>query len=323
MKNIAIFGTGSALRDLLSVLPGDVHILALGDNNAALHGQAVLGHKVVAPEALAALPFDLCIIAARAVDPIREQLTALGVRPQRIAAYYPSYSDTLATSIGADTARINACLGLALPLPGIATMYMWPDSTPALPAGGPADFVRRHAIKLAAEMVEARGVAGAIAELGVYQGETAAFLNRLFAGRDLHLFDTFEGFAGADVARDTADGYSQAHAGDFRDTDAQRVLARMETPANVHIHKGFFPDTAQGIEARFAFVSLDVDLYAPTLAGLHWFYERLNPGGYIFIHDYNNARYNGVRGALDAFLAQVPAVVVPLPDFAGSVVIGK
>ncbi len=76
-------------------------------------------------------------------------------------------------------------------------------------------------------------------------------------------------------------------------------------------------------DKKFAFVHIDVDLYEPTLAGLNWFYERLNPGGYIFVHDYNNQRYLGVKSAVDSFVQATRATCVPLPDFAGSVIVAK
>ncbi len=49
----------------------------------------------------------------------------------------------------------------------------------------------------------------------------------------------------------------------------------------------------------------------------------LSKGGFIFVHDYNNRRYMGVRDAVDAFLRNSGAVAMPLPDFAGSIVIAK
>jgi O-methyltransferase len=97
----------------------------------------------------------------------------------------------------------------------------------------------------------------------------------------------------------------------------------MPHPDKVKVFPGYFPETASGIQQRFALVSLDVDLFEPTLAGLEWFYERLNEGGYIFVHDYNNRRFLGVRSAVDRFLAEHHASCVPLPDFAGSVIIPK
>jgi hypothetical protein len=51
---------------------------------------------------------------------------------------------------------------------------------------------------------------------------------------------------------------------------------------NAIILKGYFPETARGLEnERFAFVMLDVDNYEASLAGLEFFYPRLNHGGYM------------------------------------------
>lgn len=319
--NIGIFGTGSALRDFLSMLPPQHIIAGLADNNAARHGSNVEGHRIHSPEALVALKPDFIVIAARAADALRAQLIGLGMSPDLIAAYYPSYSQMLGAQVNADIIRINDKLGLGLPLAGIATMYLWPEAQGAAASGVSEDFVRRHAMRLCAERIADRKIAGSIAELGVYQGEQAALLNRLFPDRTLHLFDTFEGFAPADVATEARAGFSQAALGDFQDTSVDLVMAKMAHPEQVQVHAGMFPDTVAGVEDRFAFVSLDVDLYEPTLAGLEYFHPRLTPGGFIFIHDYNNRRYAGVRHAVDAFLDRTQAPAFPLPDFAGSLVV--
>lgn len=51
----------------------------------------------------------------------------------------------------------------------------------------------------------------------------------------------------------------------------------------------------------FVFVSIDVDLYTPTYEGLRYFYSRIVKGGYIFIRDYNNFAYRGVKSAVKVF----------------------
>ena len=43
--------------------------------------------------------------------------------------------------------------------------------------------------------------------------------------------------------------------------------------------KGYFPESAHGIDEKFAFVSLDLDLYKPTLEGLRFFYPKMIKGG--------------------------------------------
>lgn len=67
----------------------------------------------------------------------------------------------------------------------------------------------------------------------------------------------------------------------------------------VEIKKGLFPETASGIEDSFVFVSLDMDIYEPTYQGLQFFWNRMSPGGVIFVHDYGN--YDGIKSAVMRF----------------------
>ncbi|WP_208873060.1 TylF/MycF/NovP-related O-methyltransferase [Fretibacterium fastidiosum] len=97
----------------------------------------------------------------------------------------------------------------------------------------------------------------------------------------------------------------------------------MEHGENCIVKKGWFPETADGIDESFCFASLDVDLYQPTLAGLRFFYPRLSPGGYLMIHDFNNREYPGVRQAVREFCTETHAGYVCLPDFCGSAVIAR
>ena len=71
------------------------------------------------------------------------------------------------------------------------------------------------------------------------------------------------------------------------------------------------------------FVSIDTDLFAPVLAGLEFFYPRLSPGGFIFVHDYNNALFPGAKAAVQEFSARNGASFVPLTDIYGTAVFSK
>ncbi|MDB5712894.1 MAG: hypothetical protein JWO15_291 [Sphingomonadales bacterium] len=323
LSRIVIFGTGSAALDFLSVVPDDLQIAGLADNDASKHGQTIAGYTVIRPDLLPNSDFDYVVIAARAVDAIREGLIKIGVPEDKIVAYYPSYSRTLHDAANRDLRILTENLGLSLPPMGLATMYLDLEQTTETIDQSQRDFVRNQAFRLAARQIANTKVEGAIGELGVYQGDQAKLLNELFPDRPLHLFDTFSGFSEKDLASESGKSFSTASLGDFANTSVDLVMNKMTHPENIRIHQGFFPDTAKGIEERFAFVSLDVDLYEPTFAGLEWFYERLNKGGYIFVHDYNNRRYLGVRSAVDRFVKSHGACCVPLPDFAGSVVIAK
>lgn len=52
------------------------------------------------------------------------------------------------------------------------------------------------------------------------------------------------------------------------------------------IRKGVFLETVLEINDKFVFVSLDVDLYDPTLAGLEFFIPNMVKGGIILVHYY-------------------------------------
>lgn len=185
------------------------------------------------------------------------------------------------------------------------------------------DYVRMRSLELCADLVARNSVSGAVAELGVYRGEFAQKINAAFPERSLYLFDTFEGFDSRDAIVERNLGFSNAKE-DFSKTSIERVLASMPFPGKCVIAKGYFPDSAAAFSnERFAFVSIDADLYEPIRAGIVWFFQRLSPGGFIFVHDYNNDLYPGVASAVKVAQACKDFGFVPIPDCAGSVVITK
>ncbi len=159
-------------------------------------------------------------------------------------------------------------------------------------------------------------VPGAVAELGVFQGDFACHINALFPDRSLYLFDTFEGFPEQDVAREASHGAENVARQWFKfaGTNESLVLGKMPHPETCIIRKGYFPQTALGLEETFAFVSLDADLYEPMLAGLRYFYPRLSKGGFIFAHDFFNDLFTGTRQAVLDYQKEQPLVFIPLGD---------
>jgi O-methyltransferase len=179
------------------------------------------------------------------------------------------------------------------------------------------DYVRNTTLELVCREVDQLGVQGELAELGVFRGDFAWLMSTYLPGRRVRLFDTFEGF---DEEEMRLDADRVEHFVDFSSTDPERVRARFADPDLVELHVGRFPTTAEGIadDVRFAVVSIDADLYAPVLSGLRWFYERLSPGGYLMVHDYNNAAFGGAKRAVREFQQGSGATVIPLPDWGGT-----
>ena len=319
---ILLFGTGSALSDLLSILPEHVEVVGLADNDVKKHGTTIAGYHVHEPRLIRELDFDFVVVTPRIGEIIRAQLIELGIERERILLFYSSFADGLRRIVNEDMEALNRHLGLGLHPLALCTMQLWPEDK-IEGVSSEDDYCRMMSLKLAANRIVQKNVPGAIAELGVYRGELAAVLNRLFADRTLYLFDTFEGFSDNDLSDGQERKHSRAAAGDFKDTSLEMVISRMAHPEKIVVCKGYFPDTTEGLEDTFALVSLDVDLYKPTIAGLQYFYPRLSRGGCIFVHDYNNRRFNGVRTAVEEFLDMTGAPIVQLPDLAGTIIVAK
>jgi O-methyltransferase len=184
------------------------------------------------------------------------------------------------------------------------------------------DPVRLATLELVSYEIRNRNLRGEVAELGVYKGKFARYLNRYFPERKLFLFDTFQGFDQRDVQTEKQQSFSSGDQ-DFSDTSVEAVLNLMPHREQCIPVKGFFPESATGIDAEFVFVSLDTDLYEPIYQGLRFFYPRLVSGGYIFIHDFNNDGYSGARKAVEQFCSEQNINFVPIPDSAGSAIIAK
>jgi len=184
------------------------------------------------------------------------------------------------------------------------------------------DYIRISTLELISFEITKRGLQGNVAELGVFKGKFARYINQFFPDRKLYLFDTFEGFDKQDVASEKLKNYSSGSQ-DFSDTSISAVLKQMPFPDYCIPVKGFFPESAKEIDDTFVLVSLDADLYDPIYAGLHFFFPRLVKGGYILIHDFNNDNYKGARKAVEQFCSEQNVNFVPLPDSGGSAIISK
>ncbi|MCD7990255.1 MAG: class I SAM-dependent methyltransferase [Clostridia bacterium] len=291
-ETIIILGAGQFGRGAAGLLNQEnMALLAFGDNNPALHRLTESERREKGfPANVPVLPVE----------------KALSLKPDYIMT---GVTDPLRSSQLKEQALELGYQGRFLML---SQLYRYFD-------------IRSATLKRLAERIHGQGLQGNIAELGVFKGDTAWKLNALFPQQRLFLFDTFEGFDARDINEEKRKGCSFAAEGEFSDTSEQAVLDRLPFPDQAVIRRGYFPDTAAGLEQeRFYLVSLDADLYAPILSGLIFFYPRLVPGGMILLHDYNNERFRGARQAVEEFETQYNRLcLVPLCDLHGSAVIVK
>ena len=277
---IIIFGAkaGAALiKQRLESEGLPFEIVAFADNDTNLQNKMLFSKPIIAPKNILSFEFDQIIIATQKITFIKSIIEQL-------------------------TNEIN------IPLEKINSKFIFSSITWE---------ARLIALNNASQMITDKKTKGETAELGVFQGEFARQINKLFSNKKLYLFDTFEGFSVNDIKKDFEIGSSEKiidQKYNFSDTNEKFVLDRMEYPENCIMKKGYFPETTKGLEEKFAFVSLDADLYQPMLEGLKYFYPRLEEGGYIFIHDYFSEDFSGVKKAVEEYQKIEKIHYIPLGD---------
>lgn len=162
-----------------------------------------------------------------------------------------------------------------------------------------------------------RDLNGDVAEVGVYKGGTARLLAEVYSDlpKSIYLFDTFGGMP------ETLPDKDWHKAGDFSDTTLLEVQDLMKGFPKAEIRKGFFPDTAKGLEdSIFSFVHIDADIYKSVWDSCDFFYKRLVSGGVMIFDDYGFTTCPGAKEAVDAFFKDKPEIPIYLKTFQAFVV---
>lgn len=323
--NILMFGTGGLAHYLSSLLKKDVNILAYIDSKMV---GMVDNIPVISVDKLGDYEYDYVVIAFSKIDYGKKMLVKYGVPEDKIVCYhfngaYDYYNNPYQIETDNflrkewNTNIICNLFNVPEKKYYLCSMNLADDSFDI-----EHDFVREQTFSLIAREIERKGVKGTCAEVGVFKGEFAKKINRVFSDRKLYLFDTFEGFELKDVKNDKTIGWGE-RIENFNDTSVEEVLSKMPYRDKCIIKKGYFPQTFDLDEEKFAFVNIDLDLYAPIKSALEIFYPRLSKGGYIMVHDYNNIVYNGTAQAVVEYCDKNGISYVPLADMAGSIVITK
>lgn len=184
------------------------------------------------------------------------------------------------------------------------------------------DKVKFYMLWLQLERINKYQIAGDLAELGVYRGETASLIHSVLPNRKLHLFDTFSGYPENKI-NELNDEKERIQRANYSQCSSNSVLKLMGSNDKVIIHEGIFPETAKNInDELFSFIHIDFDLYQSTIDGLRFFYPKLVPGGTILIENYNH-NWQGVTQAIDEFRQEIKEEFVEMPNQHGAIVLIK
>ena len=313
---IYVWGTGCGASELIEAGMEPARIVAFVDSFPM--GETFLGKPVLLPEQLPMADCDLLIITSRHADSIAERCIELGI-PKEKCLFLKNNCQVLDRN--RDCTCAEKVLGKTLLQKLLPRQHIIPTPAQLAQAKLPEKELTNDYVRLATLELLCRRLAdvpGAAAELGVYRGFFAKCINQLMPERILYLFDSFEGFREETCP---SESFQAAH----RNTAAEKVLSIMPYPQNVIVKPGFFPASLENLEEQFCLVSLDVDFEETTLDGLRYFWPRLNPGGYLLLHDWGSPKLPGVARALQRYEEEIGKYLpgIPLCDVGGTLALHK
>lgn len=292
-----------------------------------------MGKKVLSPEEVVNMEYDAIIVANLFSREIYLQCQQIGINLRKVIFLYNNCVledinkdyDFIESIIGGEFAelvkrRYHVVRGVEAS--GNLCLY-----GTEFGQGGyqESDYVRIKCFELAVKEMRKRNIPGEVAEVGVFRGEFAQYLNYSFPDRKCYLFDTFDGFDANEALNEIKNGNcTDAFVEAYKQTNISEVLRKMKYLDNVIMKQGLFPESLDGLDEKFAFVSIDMDFEESIYEGLKYFYPRVSEGGYIFVHDYNSSLM-GVEKAVDRYEKELGVYLhkMPLCDANGTLVIMK
>jgi O-methyltransferase len=185
-------------------------------------------------------------------------------------------------------------------------------------------IARQISLVQAVRYLSRRGIEGCIVECGVWRGGSSmavalTLIQEEDAGRNIYLYDTFEGMTAPTNADRTADGTSAQSllAQDVEKTSADWGVANIEcarqnmastgyAPSLIHFVQGPVETTipTQAPAGPIALLRLDTDWYESTRHELIHLFPRLVDRGVLIIDDYGH--WTGAKKAVDEYLSSLP-----------------
>lgn len=133
---------------------------------------------------------------------------------------------------------------------------------------------------------------GVVVECGSWRGGSAAALSIAcdYAGRDLVVYDSFEGMPEPDPRDEMG---RPMGTGTFRGSldDVRATVEQFGVPARCTYRKGWFADTLPDHHEPVLLAYLDVDYQQSLHDCVRLLWPHLTPTGYVFIDEFHHLRY--------------------------------
>ena len=160
---------------------------------------------------------------------------------------------------------------------------------------------------------EVLSIAGDAVEFGCYKGDSSVIFQRILeengATKKLWLYDSFAGLP-KKSRFDASSAGENFQEGELPASKAE--LIRRFKRANLRvpiIRKAFFEELSEtDLPERISFGFLDGDFYQSIRTSLKLCAPKMEKGGVLVVHDYNNPELPGPARAVEEFLREHPSL---------------
>ncbi|CAM3597950.1 TylF/MycF/NovP-related O-methyltransferase [Smaragdicoccus niigatensis] len=153
--------------------------------------------------------------------------------------------------------------------------------------------------------IRRNGVPGALIDCGARNGGSSVLLGSGAGDRTVWALDSFEGLPSLTAE----DGRDASWAGELKGSEQMLAegFAKYAPDVDYRIVKGWFNETLPSVHVdKIAVLHIDADLYESVKDVLDALVDRVSPGGYVVIDDYQS--WDGCRVATDEYLAAHPEI---------------
>ncbi len=171
-------------------------------------------------------------------------------------------------------------------------------------------WLAEHVKKLEGDFVEC-GV-----NTGAYSKAIIEYINFNATGKTFYLLDTFKGLDEKQITEEER----KAGVGNYLSAYKNVYEQVKETFRNdrVKIIQGLVPDTLGQVDTnKIAYLSIDMNVVAPEIAAMEYFWDRIVPGGVLIHDDYGFPQHIQQKKAVDEFVKRKNTSILCLPTGQG------
>ena len=169
-----------------------------------------------------------------------------------------------------------------------------------------------HAAKLPGDFVEC-GV-----NTGIFSLAAAYFVDFNQLDKSFYLFDTFAGIPEDQISdEERAFGRHLDNAAMY-DECFEVAKRNFSIYPGARLIRGRVPETLTTVTIpKVCYLSLDMNIAAPELAAIEFFWDKLSPGAPVILDDYAWAHYRAQKKVMDDFAARKSVQILTLPTGQG------